>query len=151
MDKRLNTFTDGNLRDISCDPEGLRAHIGELKSLLPTSDIEQDVSILGRIGVFQRRLEELDKAEETLTKVLNIIRANQLNLKWEIQQKIRLAHVLQWKRNFSQSNKMLEDIISVCRSNDDVKCYLDFALQHAGKNLFDQKKYQEALIFFHRS
>ncbi len=57
-------------------------------------------------------------------------------------------HVLQWKKDFKGSGEFFKEVLQICRSNGDAEEYLDFALQYAGKNLFDQNKYSEALILF---
>jgi hypothetical protein len=49
--------------------------------------------------------------------------------KYETQQKIRLAHVYQWKKDFIKSTKMFSDIIESCRKNPELNVYLSFALQ----------------------
>lgn len=149
MDKRLHKYFDESLRDVPTDPEGLRSYTRELEqSLLVTTNFEQRAKFLGELGVHLRTLGELDQAEKCLRESLGIIEDRNLGLKKEIQQKIRLAHVLQWKRNFKKSHELFDEIISICRAHDEVSGYLDFAFQHAGKNLFDQKKYKEALVFF---
>ncbi len=149
MDKRLEKIFDENLRDVPCDPVGLKEYVDELEqNLKTTSENIERVRILGQIGVHLRSLGELDLAEEKIQRALEIIKNHELGIKWEIQQKIRLAHVLQWKRLFEQSNMLFDEILSVCRTNTEAGVYLDFALQHAGKNIFDQARYQEALLYF---
>lgn len=149
MDKRLEKTFDENLREIPSDPKGLRQVIEELaQSLLITIDPKKRVSILGEMGVHLRSLDDLEEAERSLLEALEIIKHHQLGIQREIQQKIRLAHVLQWKRNFKGSDALFGEIIEVCRSNSDAAIYLDFALQHAGKNFFDQHRFKEALFLF---
>ena len=149
MDKRLEKYFDENLRDIPKDPEGLREYTNELKrSLSDTDSPLQRVRLLGELGVHRRTLGDLQEAESILKEALQIIQENKLGIKWEIQQKIRLAHVLQWLRDFKRSDALFSEIIGVCRTHNDAAVYLDFALQHAGKNFFDQHKLDEALILF---
>ncbi|MFS4458010.1 hypothetical protein [Bdellovibrio sp. HCB2-146] len=149
MDKRLEKYFDENLRDNPKDPEGLRNFSIELEqSLKLTTDPLQRIRFLGELGVHLRTLGDLDRAEQCLRDALKIIQENNLGIKWEIQQKIRLAHVLQWKRSFNESDSLFSEIINTCRSNVDATIYLDFALQHAGKNFFDQNRLREALAFF---
>lgn len=149
MDKRLDRITDERLRDIPCDPEGLKQYIGELtESLKSATEPKSQVKLLGEIGVHLRSLEKLEEAGFKLQEALKIIEKNQLGIKLEMQQKIRWAHVLQWQGLFEDSNQLFHDIISVCRNDSEARIYLDFALQHSGKNLFEQKKYAEALAQF---
>jgi tetratricopeptide (TPR) repeat protein len=149
MDKRLERKTNEHLRDVPCNPEGLKQYVSELSETLKNSkDVKFQVKILGEMGVHLRSLNELDLAKNKLNEALKLIRSNQLGIKLEIQQKIRFGHVLQWQGLFNESNILFESIISVCRTDKEVEVYLDFALQHSGKNFFEQKKYLEALKQF---
>lgn len=149
MDRRLKCTFDENLRDVPCDPIGLQQYTDELSSSLSSAiELKKRVSILGEIGVHLRILGDLDGAEKRLLEALEIIKDNQLGIDQEIQQKIRLAHILQWKKDFDQSNLLFDEVLFICRFNKTARDYLDFALQHAGKNFFDQGKYKEALLFF---
>lgn len=149
MDKRLEKYFDENLRDNPKDPDGLRHYCLELEQTLKlTTDPLKRTRLLGELGVHLRTLGELDQAEKSLRDALKIIQENNLGINWEVQQKIRLAHVLQWKRSFNASDSLFSDILTTCRSKIDAALYLDFALQHAGKNFFDQNRLREALACF---
>lgn len=152
MDKRLEKYFDENLRDVPKDPDGLRSYTIELEqSLKETTNPQQRVRLLGELGVHLRTLGDLERAEQVLREAMQIIQVHNLGVKWEIQQKIRLANVLQWKRDFVSSGALFGEAIAVCRSNSDADMYLDFALQHAGKNFFDQNRLREALVLFEES
>ena len=152
MDKRLECTFDQNLREFPCDPALFRECVNELQELLESSsDPQKQVSLLGEIGVHYRILNNLQDAENSILKALKIIENYKLGIKLEIQQKIRLAHVIQWKKNFEKSDKMYLEIIATCRSNIEAAMYLDFALQHAGKNFFDQNRFVEALNVFNEA
>lgn len=149
MDRRLEFIFDENLRDVPCDPNGLREYTNELgSSLLSTIEPKKRARILGEIGVHLRCLGDLDSAEGRLLESLKIIKDNHLGVKQEVQQKIRLAHTLQWKKDFNQSNLLFDEVLTLCRSCKEAGDYLDFALQHAGKNFFDQGEYRKALGYF---
>lgn len=149
MDKRLETYFDENLRDLPRDPEGLKSYTVELEeSLKLLSDPLKRASLLGQLGVHLRTLGHLDQAEFKLKEALRLVESNDLGIQREVVQKIRLAHVLQWKKYFRASDELFKEIINVCRSNKDAEGYLDFALQHAGKNLYDQNRLGEALVLF---
>lgn len=149
MDKRLEIYFDENLRDVPRDPDGFGHYVVEIEaSLKEVANPQQQVRLLGELGHHLRVLGDLQKAEQLLRKALQIVHDHKLGLQWEVQQKIRLAHVLQWKREFKASDRLFSEVIAVCRSNSDVDMYLAFALQHAGKNLFDQNKFREALELF---
>lgn len=145
-------FFDKNLRDIPVDLVALKQEVQKLHDFLPCiTDPKTRVSTLGQIGVYLRRLEDLDAAESTLNEALKIISENNLGQALAVQQKIRLGHVLQWKKQFDKSNPLFLKVISECRENLELTQYLDFALQHSGKNLFDQKRFQEALTQFNEA
>ena len=149
MDSRLEYYFDENLRDVPKDPEGLKAYTVELEESLKTvTDPRARVRILGPLGVHLRTLLLLNSAEEKLTEALRLVQNHRLGIQMEVVQKIRLGHVLQWKKDFKGSGEIFKEVLQICRVNRDAEVYLDFALQHAGKNLFDQNKYSEALILF---
>ncbi|WP_168196673.1 tetratricopeptide repeat protein [Bdellovibrio sp. ZAP7] len=149
MDKRLEVKEDENLRSVPVDPIGLRKYVIDLLGSLATaSSHAKRVSILGEAGVHLRCLGDLSEAEQVLREALRIVEEEQLGLRKEVQQKIRLAHVLQYKKQFKYSDKLFKEVIEVCRVNDKANGLLHFALQHAGKNLFDQNRFTEALALF---
>lgn len=140
---------DQNLREIPKDPNGLMDHVENLKTVvLSLENPGERSAILGEIGLYLRILGELDEAEFYLLESLDLISEHGLGLKREVQQMIRLAHVLQWQKEFTESTRVFDQILEVCRQDEDAESYLSFALQHAGKNLFDQLRYEEALSLF---
>lgn len=138
-----------NLRFIPKDPESLRLHIEDLKIEVKNArDLSKKVSLLGEIGVYLRSLDLFDEAESSIKNALQLIAEHNLGLNKEIQNKIRLAHVYQEKKDFKISSEMFDDLITTCRTNPSAESLLHFALQHAGKNYFDQRQYQKARDFF---
>ena len=152
MEKPLFNYDNHSLREIPQDPEALKQFILELKMKLKSSTSTlATVQLLGEVGVHLRILLELNEAEEALLKAIELINNHNLDVKTRIQQEIRLAHVYQWKKDFQKSNKIFEQVIENCYNNIEAQSYLDFALQHCGKNFFDQTRYQEALDCFKKS
>lgn len=138
-----------NLRFIPKDPAALKAYVEKLRFKLGgAQDIGETVSLLGEIGSYLRSLNLFDQAEESISKALQLIALNEMGLRREIQNKIRLAHVFQDKKDFKQSSLIFREVVSSCRTDSDVAPLLHFALQHAGKNYFDQGQYQNALEYF---
>lgn len=149
MNTKPEFYFDENLRDVPVDPDGLRLYVSKLQtSLDSTLDVRKRVSLLGEIGVYLRSLNELDKSQSVLEIALEEVNQHHLGIRVEVQQKIRLAHTLQWKKDFKKSTALFDEILNICRSNPDAEFYLDFALQHAGKNYFDQNLYQAAKVAF---
>jgi len=138
-----------SLREKPQIPSEVRDYIAYLESqLLGAVDPMKQVSLLGEIGSYLRILEDLTLAEEKIQLAMNLIETHKLGAQVEIQQKIRLAHIYQWKQDFEKSNTLFNEIIAFCRESSEAQKYLHFALQHAGKNFFDQQRYAEALTCF---
>jgi len=138
-----------NLRFIPKDPMALKKYIDELKDRAKsTQDISEQVSLHGEIGVYLRSLGLFEEAQAVLQNVIKVIEKNKLGVRKEIQNKIRLAHVFQEAKQFQQSNHLFSEVIKTCRSIEEAFPLLHFALQHAGKNEFDQEKYATALENF---
>ncbi|WP_374074281.1 hypothetical protein [Bdellovibrio bacteriovorus] len=140
---------DENLRSIPENPKHLKSYIQNMESSLDSiKDPKQYISVIGEMAVYLRMLGEFEKAETALEKSLKIIAKEKLGIQREVQQKIRLAHVLQDKKEFNKSNTLFAELIQTCRKNEEAKNYLAFALQHSGKNLFDQNLFTDALAQF---
>lgn len=147
MTNPLDFTFDENLHEIPTSPKLLQEHVKILtQSLEETACTLEKVKLLGEIGTCLRLLGDLPTAERLLLESLDLIQKNRLSSHLSIQQRIRLAHVLQWKKEFKESTLMFRDILEICRKENNP--YLPFALQHAGKNFFDQKEYGKALTCF---
>lgn len=145
----LFLLLDENLRFVPRDRSAVEAYVDFLNSRLQrTIDVDQRVGIQGEIAAYLNVLDRLEEAYVLLHNALGTIKRESLGMRREIQQRIRLAHVLQHKKEFSSSTEMFEQIIQTCRSDENAKFYFDFAYQHAGKNFFDQEKYDLALWAF---
>lgn len=140
---------DENLREVLLNHGDARREIEALENELILETIsEKKAKLLGTLGVISRCMGELAEAESYLVNAIDLIKQSTLGVRLLIQQNIRLAHVYQWQRNYAKSNKMFSELLIECRNNPEANDYLDFALQHSGKNLFDQKNYKEALNCF---
>ena len=131
---------DDNLRDVAVDPAGMHAASEELRTkLLSEQDFDSRATMLAQLGSYQRILHNLKAAEDChdqCLKVLNDLSADPTRI---IAAKIRLAHVYQWQKRFEMSNQMFLDCLSLTETLSDNGKMKSFALQHQGKNLFDQK------------
>lgn len=138
--------------DYPKNPEIVKSKLTQLiKESKNCNDIKKYVSLQGMIGVHQRSLMCLNEAEKTLENVLEIISKGNLSIAVYAQNKIRMAHVYQWQKKFNKSNLAFEEIIDLCATNKEASQYLHFAYQHHGRNLFDQKRYQEAYDNFEQA
>lgn len=140
----LTYHFDSNLRDIPNSPDDMRAHLAELDTELGANPPpEAQLRLLGTIGVYARMLGELTKAEHSLLAALTLAQRSN-NRSSYVANSLRLAHVLQWQERFEEADAIFTSIIKLCRANKELEHYLDFAYQHYGKSLFDQKRYAEA-------
>lgn len=140
---------DEELHEVATNPVELREHVRHLEaSLVDTMFPAVKVALLGELGVWYRILADLEKAEMFLREALRLVSEHGLDARFGIQQRIRLGTVLQWQRRFNQSNLLFSELLEECSGLPDGELYLAFALQHAGKNFFDQARYQDALDCF---
>lgn len=152
MRKNFHIYFDNNLRDVCDNLPALEEHVTYLlKIARETLDVTQKIRYLGEAGVYLRILLRLDEAESVLRETLRLVKNNQMELSFEVQQKIRLAHVLQWLKKFDESDALFSQVIEICRTQSAAAMYLSFAYQHAGKNFYDQGRFAEALDFFEQA
>ena len=105
------------------------------------------MAMLGEASPLLRIAGRLDEARRTasaaiaLAELLEDERAAFVN-------RIRLAHVMQWEGRFELSNPLFDQLIAQARMRPDLADLIDTVLQHAGRNLFDQRRYAEAARCF---
>ncbi|MGZ3775573.1 MAG: tetratricopeptide repeat protein [Pseudobdellovibrionaceae bacterium] len=125
------------------------SYIAQLKDSLKTSkDLAERVNLQGEIGVYLRSLDQFVEAEAFLQEALQLIKENGLGVRKEIQSKIRLAHVFQEAKQFKKSDSLFCETLKICQTDSKAAPLLHFALQHAGKNEFDQGNLLPALQYF---
>ncbi len=148
---KLEFEYNDQLRAVPKDSRKFHKYIEVLSDSLSKVNLKEKVTVLGELAVYLRINGSVDLAEEYLLEALSIIEKENLGRQKEVQQKIRLGHVLQFKRRFDESNKLFSEILKTCSKSSDLASYKAFALQHSGKNLFDQGRYREALILFQQA
>ena len=147
----MEFLVDSNLRSIPFNRQAFDDRIDVFQASLPKSTGLDRVNILGELAVFLRIDGQLEKAEKLLREALVLIKEHDLGIGKAIQQKIRLGHVLQFKKDFKASNALFKEVFATIEKNNSLAYYEAFAWQHWGKNLFDQKRYDEALIAFEKA
>mgnify|MGYP001544167112 CR=1 FL=1 len=147
----MNFQINKELRAVPQNKEEFYLLIAKLQSSLPQSTGLDRVNILGELAVYLRIDGQLEKAEKLLREALVLIKEHDLGIGKAIQQKIRLGHVLQFKKDFKASNALFQEIFATIEKNNSLAHYEAFAWQHWGKNLFDQERYDEALIAFEKT
>jgi tetratricopeptide (TPR) repeat protein len=139
------TIDPHTLRDIPNNPDDILRAVAFLQREVMREDIElaDKLPLYGECGSLARLIGELDIAQKMLEQAIQLATSLD-NHKALVVNQIRLAHVHQWRRDFSKSDAMF----AVLLENID-PLYADFIHQHAGKNAFDQGDYQTALDYFH--
>lgn len=132
---------DQNLRDVPVDLAGWMQSIEELKKQPETIDT------LAIIGVKLRTAEKLDEAEVYLKKALSLSHEQKI-VKKIFQNLIRLAHVYQWKKDFTQAKALFTEAHSLMNTNEIHPQLIASYHQHFGKFYFDQNCYLLALCEF---
>lgn len=138
---------DQNLREVLKDPAHAQKYVAFLRSQFKDADVDAQIQILGKLGVWLRLLDKLIEAEAALQAALN--RAKGLTVRTPL--KIQFAHVLQWQRRYFDADEIFRKVIESCETEDEAKPFLDFAWQHYGQSLFDQGKYKDALEAFSKA
>jgi tetratricopeptide (TPR) repeat protein len=133
-------------------PDDMVRAVDYVQTYLSRDDLEdrQRVEALGLLGVFLRMLGDLSAAAEALVSAVDISSQAGLDAA-TVANRIRLANVYQWKHQFELADTIYEAVIQQCERGPAVQQYLDFAMQHYGKNLFDQRRYREAMDMFERA
>ncbi|MES2963455.1 MAG: tetratricopeptide repeat protein [Bdellovibrionota bacterium] len=140
---------DERLREIPESKAAYDAYLSHLeKQLAIETRPAEKASLLGDLGVQLRCDNRLDEAETALREALKIITTDRLGTRRQVQQNLRLANVLQWQGKFDESTPLFDETLATCRGIAEALPYLDFALHHSGKNLFDQGKWADALKRF---
>ncbi len=133
---------DDDLRETLVDVSYTREYLCYLEERMhATEDRSSKAELMGEYGVWLRCLGELEKAREVLSRALEL--ASQEGVGCKVRQSIRLAHVLQWQKGYGESERLFREVIETCER--------DFAWQHFGKMLFDQKLYAQALDAFEKA
>jgi tetratricopeptide (TPR) repeat protein len=151
----LSYTFDSNLRDIPDSPQDVEAEITSLSTLLsalpspePGTGNSDRIRLLGQLGHYSRLLNRLDEAERYLRQALDLSRQQDARIPLLVNS-IRLAHVYQWQGRFDLAEPIFLDAIRLCEDPaSEYADYLDFALQHYGKCLFDMGRYREAEVCF---
>lgn len=140
---------DANLRETPHDRSAMERGVAWLarQILNVSSDLHASARLKGMHGVYSRILGQLENAEESLKDAVALSQSV-LDARLVYINELRLAHVYQWRGQFEQSTPMFEELLSRAEKDRHLGLLLDFAMQHAGKNAFDQGKYAEALSHF---
>lgn len=141
---------DENLREVPDDPAEMAKAIDFLLRTRKSVEDPELVRIYGWLSVFSRILGDLEPAHWFTVEAISI--ANEIgDMKSRVQNRIRLASVYQWQSNYNMADLIYESVVLQCELEEDVQQYLDFALQHFGKSLFEQGRYRDAAERFQQA
>jgi tetratricopeptide (TPR) repeat protein len=143
---------DERLREVPNDREALARATAALEDRLAsgTMDARGRARALGVLGGYRRLLGRLDDAAASLHEAVAV--AGELgDERLLLTNRLRLAHVFQWQRRFAEADVLFASVVAGCEGHPDRDGLLAFALQHAGKSLFDQERYAEAAARFARA
>ena len=145
-----NLKFNNNLREIVDNKADYEKVIDGLNSKLDSSTTEEQITILGSMGVMLRIINKLSESEVALNSALNLARELRLSDKIFITT-IRLAHVYQWKKEFKKSEELFLSVEHTLEDNNINPALKAAYYQHYGKLKFDQELYQIALDLFRTS
>lgn len=121
------------------------AHLAaQLADLSPVS--RERARTLGLVGVYARILGDFATAHAALEEAC-VVSERLGDRRLHLVNELRVAHVYQWQRRFDISDARFA-ALERCAADPELRPHLDFACQHAGKNLFDQGRYEEAERLF---
>jgi len=136
---------DDRLREVPLDPAAFAKETDRLVEAVAANRSQplEQLAALGRAAPALRIAGRLDEARlaasaaVALADLLGEARAAYVN-------QLRLAHVMQWQGRHELSTPFFERLVAQARSMHDFEDFLDTALQHAGKDLFDRRQYAQA-------
>lgn len=148
----LSYSFDERLREGPCDPVSMGQGVDWLCEQLeqPGRSPREQARLAGQIGAYGRMLGRDALAHAAIQRALRI--AEELgDLRLLIVNTLRLAHLEQWQGRFDVSTARFTWAIQQCEERPELASLLDTALQHAGKNVFDQGQYDLARSYFTRA
>lgn len=141
-----------DLREVPEDTHQMKKGLDWLQDKLVElgpDDNKKAAVLLSHIGGFARIMGDFDLSEKCYLDAARVF--EELKMSEQVfATKLRLAVTYQYKGNHTKSSEIYSKAIQVIRSSksQSVKAYLDFALQHYGKQKFEMKLYQDALDLF---
>ncbi len=148
----MNFSFGDDLREVPEDSHQMKKGLDWLQDKLVElgpEDNKKAAVILSHIGGYARIMGDLELSEKCYLDAIKVF--EELKMSEQVfASKLRLAVTYQHKGNTSKSSEIYTKAIKVIKGSksQSVRGYLDFALQHYGKQKFEQKLYQEALNLF---
>jgi tetratricopeptide (TPR) repeat protein len=140
---------DERLREVPLDPMAFAAAADRLADAIRASH-SQPRELLARLGEatpilrVSGRLDEAQRAASAAVALADLLG----DPRAAYENQLRLAHVMQWQGRFTLSTSLFDKLVAQARSMRDFSDLLDDALHHAGLNLVDQGRLDEAARCF---
>jgi tetratricopeptide (TPR) repeat protein len=135
-DPRAYRIDPETLRAVPADPKAMRRLVAALQRAAG-GDASEGARRLGEAGLFAGMLGDLTEAEGSLQRPLELAPASESQLRFAL--RMRRAMIWQWQSRHLEADRefvwLLQEASPQQRS---------FVLQHSGKSLFEQRRYQEA-------
>lgn len=140
---------DESLREAPLDPQAFGAAVDRRVDAIATvkSQPARLLAMLAETTPLLRIAGRLDEARRTASAAIALAELLE-DPRAAFENRLRLAHVMQWERRFELSNPLFDQLIAQARGTPELADLADAVLQHAGKNLFDQHRYAEAAHCF---
>lgn len=143
-----STTSEEDLRDYADNVEDHKKALALLKENLDMDDLELKIQVLGQLGTFSRRINLIEDAKKYFSEAIELVNEHQLDRRFLIANSLRLAHTYHWGEDYKSAHTIFSEIILICQSEEKFYIFLDYAYQHFGKCLFDEKNYSTALNYF---
>ncbi|WP_035436109.1 tetratricopeptide repeat protein [Bacillus sp. UNC322MFChir4.1] len=139
---------DENLREQPISLEQMKQGIAFLKTNLTTSGISY-AKQCGLIGTYERIAGNLSESKFYLRQAIEQYETSQ-HIRGLFINKLRLAHVYHWERNFEEAHKIFNELLHLLQQNE-LTTYEDFFYQHYGKCKIDEGNISTALTYFQKA
>ena len=138
-----------DLREHPVDKKGMEEGITYLLKGLESKGLDniKKAKMLSMISVYERILRKLDESEKHVEEAAYLF-FDQKDKRSFIVAKIRQAHTLHWKGNFTRAEKILREFLIKSSEDKILAEYKDFYYQHLGKCFFDQSMFSDARDYF---
>lgn len=139
---------DENLREKPLSLEQMKQGITFLKTNLTTPGISY-AKQCGLIGAYERIVGNLSESKFYLQQAIEQCEISQ-HIQGRFINKLRLAHVYHWERNFKEAHKIFNELLHLLQQNE-LAVYKDFFYQHYGKCKIDEGDISTAFTYFQRA
>lgn len=148
----MKFFINNELNETPENLEEMKKGVSWLKDKseeVDQNDLGKKANLLSQLAGYARIIGDYSLSEESFNMTIKILE-DLGNPELVFFNKLRMAVLYQNTKNLTKSSEIYLKAIKFIRGSKSkkVKNYLDFALHNYGKQLFEQKRYQEAMELF---